>query len=234
MPMANVCQSNLFENAHLQNSMNTFLKEKSTNFNPIPMNQSYERLEKIIEWSGLSTHEFAMKIGMQRSENLYRIVRNKENIRIKLAMLILETYPQINREWLLYGTGEMEDKTFHNESESIPYFEPPHFEPIFNLFIPIFDAEKARRVTDAAMSPMIPMDALVAMKTATTKSIVYGKIYHVQTEDLSVVRIVRKSERAEDELILQVVNKEHYDDITINMSDILNIYTVTGIVTKLQ
>lgn len=195
---------------------------------------SYERLERVIEWSGLSPHNFAIKIGMQRSEKIYRIIRNKENIGIKLAMLIRNTYPQISREWLLYGTGKMEDKPLYNEADSIPYFEHPHFEPIFNLLIPNFDAEKARRMKDEAMSPTIPLNALIALKPATLESIVYGKIYHVQTENFSVVRIVRKSERAEDELILQVTNKEHYDDMTINQNDIINIYTVTGIVTKLQ
>lgn len=131
-------------------------------------------------------------------------------------------------------TGEMEDKSQYNEDNYIPYFEQPHTEPLFNLLIPIFDADKAQRVIDEAMKPIIPMNALIAVKKTTPESIIYGKIYHVQTENFSVVRIIRKSERVEDELILQVINKKHYDDITINISDILNIYTVTGVVTKLQ
>lgn len=115
------------------------------------METSWERLKKVITWTDLSTHDFAMKIGMKRSESLYRIIQNKEKMGIKLAMSVLDTYPRINRDWLIYGTGEMEDKNPYEQENLIPFYEQAKLEPSFGLLIPIFDADKAKRMTDRAM-----------------------------------------------------------------------------------
>lgn len=64
---------------------------------------------------------------------------------------------------------------------------------------------------------MIPKNTLIAIKKQLHNQI-YGKVCDVLTEDLSVVRIVRKSKQMKDELILQATNKEHYDDRTIDQN----------------
>lgn len=205
---------------------------------------SWERLEKVIEWAGMSTHAFAMKIGMKRSENLYRIMRNKENVSIKLAMLILDTYPQINRNWLIYGEGDMimERDDICDEGERIPFYartidgsidEVSKIKPSFNLHIPIFkDADLAVNIADKAMEPLIPMGATMIMKKQTSDIIIYGQIYYIETKDLSVVRVIRKSDIANDEVILEVSNVKRYDNISIKRDKILNLYLVCGTVTR--
>lgn len=205
---------------------------------------SWERLEQVIEWAGMSTHAFAMKIGMKRSENLYRIMRNKENVSIKLAMLILETYPQINRNWLIYGEGEMviEKEEDFFVGDKIPFYastidvaidEISKVKPSFNLHIPMFkDADLAVNIADKAMEPLIPMGATIVMKKQASDIIIYGQIYYIETKDLSMVRIIRKSDVSSDEVILEVANNKHYDNINIKREIITNLYLVCGVVTR--
>lgn len=205
---------------------------------------SWERLEKIIEWAGMSTHAFAMKIGMKRSENLYRIMRNKENVSIKLAMLILETYPQINRNWLIYGEGDMivELEEVCEIGEKIPFFARTidgsigniaEEKPAFYMHLPMFkDADLAINIADKAMEPNIPMGSTMILKKQTSDIIVYGQTYYIETQDMSMVRILRKSELSKDEIILEVANVKRYDDITIKKDRITNLYLVCGIVTR--
>lgn len=205
---------------------------------------SWERLEKVIEWAGMSTHAFAMKIGMKRSENLYRIMRNKENVSIKLAMLILETYPQINRNWLIYGEGDMvveKDEVFI-AGDRIPFYantidgvidEISKVKPSCNLHIPMFkDADVAVNIADKAMEPLIPMGATIVMKKQTSDIIIYGQVYYIETEEFSMVRIIRKSDVSNDEVILEVANVNHYDSINIKRSRITNLYLVCGVITR--
>ena len=45
----------------------------------------WQRIEKIVRWTGLSVNSFALSIGLNRSENLYRIKRGDNGISKELA-----------------------------------------------------------------------------------------------------------------------------------------------------
>lgn len=183
--------------------------------------QSWERLDAVVKWSELTIHQFAMKIGMNRSDNLYRIIRNKEEIHPKLAKLVCNNFTEISYNWLMDGEGEMIDKLQVKEFS------------IFSKIFSILDADYAVSITDGAMEPRIPMGAVIVMTQQKVETIVCGKIYYVKTENLELVRIVCKSELFSDVLILKAIDETNYDDITIYISDILNIYLVTGFAAKL-
>lgn len=205
---------------------------------------SWERLEKVIEWAGMSTHAFAMKIGMKRSENLYRIMRNKENVSIKLATLILEAYPQINKNWLVYGEGDMlvQESDISDENAKIPFYASSinvsindlrNQKPSFYMYIPQFkDADIAITMGDRAMEPFIPMGSTLVLKVQLSDILLYGQTYYVEMEDMSMVRIIRKSETSNDELLLESANNKKFDDITIKKDAIHNIYLVCGVVNR--
>lgn len=205
---------------------------------------SWERLEKVIEWAGMSTHAFAMKIGMKRSENLYRILRNKENVSIKLAVLILEAYPQINKNWLIYGEGDMLVTEFDISvmNSRVSYYAIPvdgtiseiaQEKPTFIMSIPIFkDAYIAINMVDRSMEPVVPMSSIVILKSASSDVIVYGQTYYIETVDSSFVRVIRKSESSDKELILEAANNRKYDSITINRDKISKIYPVCGVLNR--
>lgn len=195
--------------------------------------QSYERLQEVIDWAGLSIHAFAMKIGMTRSENICRIIRNKENLTTKLCMRILETFPQIERNWLVYGEGNMVV-----EKSTIPKIDIPYYINISSdkdatsyINLPMFDADMAITVNDNAMSPQLRNGDILLLKKQNSDIILYGQIYYVVTDGLSLVRIVRKSDC--EELILVAADSSQYDSIVIRKDKIVSLYIVSGVVSKL-
>lgn len=207
---------------------------------------SWERLEKIIDWAGMSTHAFAMKIGMKRSENLYRIIRNKENVSIKLSMRILETYPQINRNWLIYGEGEMlnEPQDELALGDTIPYYSSllqtstvvegeEEAKPECNIYLPMFnDIDLAIPVADRAMDPLIPFGATILLKRPTTDILMFGNIYYVEVEGYPMVRILRSYQGSDTKVTLESVNPERYDNIVVEKSKLSNIHIVCGTVNR--
>ena len=70
-------------------------------------NAEWQRLYKVITWTGMNTNRFALHIGLPAAENLYRIKRGQNGISRSLAERIFEHYPRISRGWLLFGEGRM-------------------------------------------------------------------------------------------------------------------------------
>lgn len=202
--------------------------------------ESYERLEMVIKWAGLTTHAFAMKIGLKRSENVYRIIRRKENVSLRLSSLILETYDQINRDWFLYGEGKMIVNTndYQNKCNTIPYYTSScknifDKTPLFNFSLPFFqEADLAITVSDKAMEPLIPMGSTIILKQISSDIIIYGQTYSIETEDLSMIRVVRKREGSDNEIILEAINQKQYDKIILKKERIKHFYIVCGMLTK--
>lgn len=204
---------------------------------------SWERLEKIIQWAGLSTHAFAMKIGMKRSENLYRIIRNKENVSIKVSTLIFEAYPEINRNWLIYGEGEMINKQSADcaVGNDIPFYAASidglegkaNLKPAYTLNLPMFqDIDLAVANADAACEKLIPVGTTMLLKKQSVKLILFGQLYYVETKNISMVRIVRADESNPNNIILESCNTERYDNINISKGDIVNLYLICGTVNR--
>jgi len=53
---------------------------------------SWSRLKKVIDWSGLSVNSFAKSIGLKRAENLYQIKKGNNSISKDLSELIAIKY----------------------------------------------------------------------------------------------------------------------------------------------
>ena len=68
---------------------------------------SWNRLQKVIDWSGLSVNSFAKSIGLKRAENLYQIKKGNNSISKELSELVTIKYCNISKSWLLTGEGEM-------------------------------------------------------------------------------------------------------------------------------
>ena len=206
--------------------------------------ESYERLQAVIDWAGMSTHAFALSVGMSRSENIYRIIRNKENVSTKLTTTIVDAYPQISRNWLSCGEGEMlaSDESILNKYNLIPYHSDfcgndiktlKGIKPNFNLYIPTFkDADIAIMMNDQTMEPIIPFGSIVILSKKPTDIILFGHIYYIVTEDFTMVRIIRKSEQSNNKVILDVFNNERYDSIIIQKSKIKKMALVCGTVNQ--
>lgn len=70
--------------------------------------KSTDRIEELLKYSNMSAKKFAETIGIATVQSLYDIQKGKiKNISKALAGKITETFPEIGKDWLLTGEGEM-------------------------------------------------------------------------------------------------------------------------------
>ncbi len=71
------------------------------------MSNAKQMLEKVLQETGLTLNSLAKVIGLKRSQNLYDIDSGKvKNISAELSEKICNTFPKINRKYLLTGEGD--------------------------------------------------------------------------------------------------------------------------------
>ena len=75
------------------------------------------RVQKIINYSELSSSEFADEIGVQRS-NISHILSGRNKPSLDFLMKIKDRFPEIQWEWLIEGKGAMIFS--ENEADSTP------------------------------------------------------------------------------------------------------------------
>ncbi|TXF79425.1 helix-turn-helix domain-containing protein [Chryseobacterium sp.] len=92
-----------------------------------------ERIAKIIEYSKLSSSEFADEIEVQRS-NISHITSGRNKPSLDFLIKIKERFPELEWEWLIKGEGEMKKSP---EEELVPEKVKPS--PIPDLFSLIND-----------------------------------------------------------------------------------------------
>ena len=84
-----------------------------------------DRIKKIMEQSDLTSSAFAESIGIQQS-TLSHILSGRNNPSLEVIMKIHQAYNSISLHWLLYGEGNMMEKTTPTTSSAGPLFD---FEP---------------------------------------------------------------------------------------------------------
>ncbi|MBQ4280010.1 MAG: S24 family peptidase [Rikenellaceae bacterium] len=202
---------------------------------------SWQRLEKIIKWTGLSVNAFARNIGLKRSENLYQIKKGNNGISRELADIITTKYPMVSKAWVLTGEGEMflDAHKSGAESEGIPFYNIDAIsiyqshreaEPLYYIAIPIFDGcDFAARCMSNAMTPDIPPGAIIVLKEIDATAILPGETYLVVTGNFCGVRIIRRG-AGDDQLRLVPRNVQDYDEITLDPAQILKLFAVKGVI----
>ncbi len=203
----------------------------------------WQRLEQVINWTGLSTNKFAQSIGIKRSENLYQIKRGSFGISKELSGLVSTRYPEVNRAWLLTGDGEMLVGVcaagIHPETV-IPYYDYDvaqfwdldfrNATPLNNISLP-FVADFALQFSGNSMTPNIPIGSTVVFRKVDVGSILPGQSYMVVTREFSTLRIVRTHPSDETKVILQAKNTSEYDDISVEKTKIKKIYALKAVIT---
>ncbi len=77
-----------------------------------------ERIIQIMQEMGVSKSEFADKIGVAVSL-LSHVIGGRNKPTLNVVMGIHTAYPQINIDWILYGTGDMFSTTSPSENREI-------------------------------------------------------------------------------------------------------------------
>lgn len=70
--------------------------------------QMRERIQMLIHRENLSQREFAGKLGRQPS-NLSHILTGERHIPRGLVESIIQVFPKVNKDWLMFGEGSMYD-----------------------------------------------------------------------------------------------------------------------------
>jgi len=84
-----------------------------------------ERLKKVINILLESPKSFADSLGLPSPTTIYDVLKNRREITPGLAKIINETYPDLDPEWLLNGTGEM--YTWKNKPEKTRELQEGNF-----------------------------------------------------------------------------------------------------------
>ena len=64
-----------------------------------------ERLEKLLQYYGVSAAAFADKIQVQRS-SISHLLSGRNKPSLDFVLKIVKTFPEVNLYWLLYGKGK--------------------------------------------------------------------------------------------------------------------------------
>ena len=196
----------------------------------------WQRLEAVIAWSGLSINSFALRIGLSRSENLYQIKRGNYGISMALADRIVDSFPEIDKLWLLTGDGDMLALA-GRLGGAIPYYncdletslrqvgQLPVYQSMCVPQLP--DCDLAVNYMGAAMGERTPTGTVVLLKKIDADAIIPGREYVIVTKKIITLRIVRAGEQAES-LRLVAVDRANFDDLEVSRGDVETVYAVQG------
>lgn len=183
----------------------------------------------------MSTNSFALNIGLSRGENLYQIKRGNNGISKDLVEQIVKKYPEINRTWLITGEGEM-FVSDNGDRVPIPCYDIDIAslarldqlpQPSHMISLPRMRGVSFAGLTmNAAMEPGIPNGATVVVCEATHEQIVPGYPYVVVTDNIAVLRRLKK-EPANDKIRLVAANPD-FDDMIIDICEVRKLLMVKG------
>ncbi|MGI9551115.1 MAG: helix-turn-helix domain-containing protein [Aurantibacter sp.] len=69
-----------------------------------------ERLERLLQYYGMSASGFADKINVQRS-SISHLLSGRNKPSLDFVMKVVRTFPEVNLYWLLNGKGSFPDDT---------------------------------------------------------------------------------------------------------------------------
>lgn len=205
---------------------------------------NWQRLEKVVRWTGLSVNAFALEIGLKRSENLYQIKKGNHGISKALAETITQKYPEVSRSWLLTGEGSMlkdGGDMWGQPQRGVPFYNvdisvikdlgEAKVKPVYHIDIPVFnDCDFAALSTSSAMAPDIPAGAIVLLKEHEVEKVFPGEAYLIITRDFTGIRSVRLHMTDMEKFRLVPKNTADYDEMVVRKSDIEKIYLIKGYV----
>lgn len=198
----------------------------------------WQRLEKVVAWTGLSVPAFAKEIGVKSVQNLYQIKSDENKISRALAKEINNRYPEISSGWLLTQDGSM----FLCQQAGVPYYgveattiadDITKYEPVGRIVIPgCEECTFAANSNTDAMNKSIPQGSIVLLKEVSVENVVSGYNYLVCCRNISTIRNV-KNLLQEGKLILTDENKNNNDGMVIDVTLVKKIYFVQSVI-KIQ
>lgn len=180
-------------------------------------NPSWERLEQVIESSGLSANDFARTISLKPAENLLRIRQGENRIGFDLARRIHACYPEYSVAWLMTGQESELDNLFPEPDTGYPYANQNVASGLHIAAIPFYRSLVGRDINKpmipdcclhlteflcngallatvyrgSHLYPLLPGNCIVLLKPCDPDGFAEGRLYYIETRCLRVFRIVR-------------------------------------------
>lgn len=167
---------------------------------------------------------------------------------------VLSEFPELNREWILFGEGEMLKESENNssiptinyEKIGVPYYDVDFiggFDLTVNdqtanasYYVDFKEYSKADywvNITGHSMEPLISHGDMIAIKQLHdwTTFMLYGEIYAIVTSEYRTVKRVRKG-TTPDTIRLIPMNPD-YDEQEIPKSIVMAVFLVQGCAKKI-
>lgn len=207
-----------------------------------------ERLQQFLKEEGISPSEFSRKMGLSPA---YLASMRKSMPEEKVERLT-QLYPQISRDWLLYGEGEMYREL--NNPEIDPHKLHKHMVPLvpttaaagsFDIYVsgvrpeqceqiysPVENADVAIRVRGMSMEPVIHDGTILLLKKINDKAFIpWGSPLVLDTDNGSLVKMLFPSDKGENYLEARSYNKE-YPPFLVPTENIIGIYRILCMVSE--
>lgn len=155
-----------------------------------------EKLIEIQQMTGLTWKDLADKVGIASAQTFTDIRGGRHGISMKLANKIIEAFPEIRKEWLMFESGPMTHKeaegmiTMFNSVEDISDSKSsPDFINVGSCFP---KAEIAIRNTSDSMTEY-PVGCILVMKRVMDmKLLMPGNNYLIETNEFVTVKRLQK------------------------------------------
>lgn len=205
-----------------------------------------QRLMKFIEENDISIRKFERTCGL--SNGYLKSLRDSPTV--EMMKRILDSYPEINGQWLMYGKGKMQNAK-PDKSPGSPYFndvsvcggqalgagdeqaiEPSGYMSVpgapSNIFFVKVRGNSMLNTKDPKHS--IPDGSWIGLQRVTSSSVHWGEIYAFMTSDGAMVKILRPSNK-EGYVLCCSVN-EGYEPFEQSVEEILGgaLYHVRAVV----
>lgn len=200
-----------------------------------------ERLIQFVKSQGLTIQKFEARCGLS---NGY-VSSMRKGVGTQKLDIILSEFPDLNREWLLYGEGEMlktaDDESLVNYTDGVPYYDedfvlgfneigfPFSENPSFLVRMPRYqNATLWCNATGDSMEPEINNGDVVALQIVEDHSfLVYGDVYAIVTTN--GLRTIKRLGKSDDKSCYRLIptNKD-YDDQDIPKEKIMRVFRVLG------
>lgn len=199
------------------------------------------RLMQFIKHLGMTTRTFEIKCGM--SNGYIRSMR--KGLGEDKLNNVLTNYPQLNRNWLLFGEGEMlheprilpdittpaNIRYWEDVSATggcLEFLENPDEHKVKMINVPRFnDCTDAVNIYGDSMYPVYKSGEIILIKPWKESFVDYGCCYLIVTKNGNrMVKYLKKSE--DPDKILCVSENKHFDSFELNRSDILRLFLVRG------
>lgn len=121
-----------------------------------------KRLEKILDYYGLSATAFSEKIEFNRS-TISHLISGRNKPSLEFVLKVVETFPEVTIYWLLNGKGNFPPSTASSKTSTIVHSNKVHR--------PEEDFEK--RDTKNVTAPVNPLATSVKKNTAIERIIIF-------------------------------------------------------------